>query len=117
MGRVSPFRSLKRMGTSRRAEALALLGIAQRAGAIVKGTDSTRRSLRKGDVRLVVLAEDGSETQRGKVIPLTRHRGVPLRTLGNRVELGAAVGSGPLTAVGVTGSSFAKELQERLEPG
>jgi len=103
------------MGKSRRAEALALLGIAQRAGAVVKGTDATRRSLRKGEVRLVVLAEDGSETQRGKVLPLARARGVPWRKLGDRVQLGAAVGSGPLTAVGVTGPSLAKELQARLE--
>ena len=102
------------MGKSRRAEALALLGIAQRAGAVVKGTDATRRALRKGEVWLVVLAEDGSETQRGKVLPLAGARGVPWRTLGDRVELGAAVGSGPLTAVGVTGPGFAKELQERL---
>ena len=102
------------MGTSRRAEALALLGIAQRAGAIVKGTDATRRAIRKGDVRLMVLAGDGSETQLKKVLPLARARGVPWRTAGDRAELGAAVGSGPLTMVGVTGPGFARELQERL---
>ena len=103
------------MGTSRRAKALALLGIAQRAGAIVKGTDAARRALRKGDVRLLVLAEDGSKTQLGKVLPLARAREVPWRTLGDRGELGAAVGSGPLTVVGVTGPSFAKQLRESVE--
>ena len=102
------------MGTSRRAEALALLGIAQRAGAIVKGTDAARRALRKGEARLLVLAEDGSETQRRKVLPLARAKGVPWRIVGDRAELGSAVGSGPLTVVGVTGPSFAKELQKRL---
>ena len=111
---MSPQRSLKGMGTSRRAKALALLGIAQRAGAVVKGTDATRRVLRKGDVRLVLLAEDGSETQRSKVLPLARARGVPWKIFGDRAELGAAVGSGPLTVVGVTQPSFAKELQEQL---
>ena len=102
------------MGTSRRAEALALLGIAQRAGAVVKCTEATRRALRKGEVRLVLLAEDGSETQRNKVVPLARARGVTCRTLGDRTELGTAVGSGPLTAVGVTRASFAKQLQVQL---
>ena len=102
------------MGTSRRAEALALLGIAQRAGAIVKGTEATRRALRKGDVRLVLTAEDGSEAQCRKVLALARNREVPFRDLGDRTELGAAVGSGPLTVIGITGASFAKELQKRL---
>jgi ribosomal protein L7Ae-like RNA K-turn-binding protein len=102
------------MGTSRRAKALALLGIAQRAGAVVKGTDATRRALRKGDVRLVVLAEDGSRTQQDKVLPLARNRAVPWKILGDRAELGTAVGSGPLAVVGVTQPSFANELQEQL---
>jgi len=102
------------MGKSRRAKALALLGIAQRAGAVVKGTDATRRALRKGEARLVVLAEDGSETQLKKVLPLARNRGVPSKIVGDRAELGAAVGSGPLTVVGVTQPSFAKGLLEQL---
>ena len=102
------------MGTSRRAEALALLGLARRAGAVVKGTDATRRSLRKGDVRLVISAEDGSETQLRKVLPLAKHQEVPVVRLGSRVELGAAVGSGPLTVVGITRASFSKEFRARL---
>ena len=102
------------MKRSRRAEALALLGLARRAGAVVKGTEATRQVLRRGEARLVLLAEDGSDSQRGKILPLARARGVPLGTLGSRVELGAAVGSGPLAAVAVTRSGFAKQLQERL---
>ncbi len=102
------------MGTSRRAEALALLGIAQRAGAIVKGTDATRRALRREEVLLLVVAEDGSETQLKKVLSLARARDVEFRRVGTRVELGSAVGSGSLTVVGVTLSGFAKQLKARL---
>lgn len=101
------------MGTSRRAEALALLGLARRAGAVVQGTDATRRALRVGEVRLLVIAEDGSAVQKGKVLPLARRRGVPWITLGRQEELGKAVGSGPLTVVGITGSGFAGALRER----
>ena len=105
------------MGTSRRAEALALLGIAQRAGAIVKGTDATRRAIRNEEARLVIVAEDGSETQLRKVLPLARGRGIPCGVLGSRAELGQAVGSGPLTTVGVTHPGFAREFRERLGRG
>lgn len=102
------------MGTSRRAEALALLGMAQRAGALVKGTDGARRALRRGEIDLLVLAEDASRVQLDKVLALARRRGVAWRWLGNRAELGAAVGSGVLTVVGVTEPGFARELEKRL---
>ena len=102
------------MGTSRRAKALAFLGIAQRAGAVVKGTDATRRAIRKGLVSLVLLAEDGSETQLKKVLPLAGARGVTCKRVGDRAELGSAVGSGPLTMVGITALGFAEELENRL---
>ena len=103
------------MGTSRRAEALALLGLARRAGAVVKGTDATRRALRNGEARLVIVAEDGSETQLKKVLPLASARGVPWETLGSRQNLGTAVGNGPLTVAAVTQPGFAEQLQERLK--
>jgi ribosomal protein L7Ae-like RNA K-turn-binding protein len=99
---------------SRTAEALALLGLAQRAGAVVKGTEATRQALRRGEARLVLVAGDGSEGQKGKVLPLAEARGVPVETLGSQDELGAAVGSGPLAAAAVTRSSFAKQVRGRL---
>ena len=102
------------MGTSRRAKALALLGLAQRAGAVVKGTEATRQALRRGEARLILVAGDGSDGQKGKVLPLADARGVPVATLGSQEELGAALGSGALAAVAVTRSSFAKQVAERL---
>jgi ribosomal protein L7Ae-like RNA K-turn-binding protein len=99
---------------SRKAEALALLGLAQRAGALVKGTDGVRQALRKSEARLLILAEDGSRTQRGKILPLAEARGIPWETLGSMNELGAAVGSGPLAALALTQRRFSEEIQKRL---
>jgi ribosomal protein L7Ae-like RNA K-turn-binding protein len=110
MGGILLLRGQAMSGTSRRAEALAFLGLAQRAGAVVKGTEATRLALRRGDARLVILAGDGSRTQLDKVVPLAQARGVPCRTLGDRATLGAALGSGPLTAVAVTRSGFAAKI-------
>ena len=101
----------------RRVEALALLGLAMRAGAVVKGVEGTRRCLRKGEAGLILLARDGAEGQRRKVVPLAEARGVPWRYAGSQDELGAAVGSGPLTVVAVTGSRLVAELLERTEDG
>lgn len=79
----------------------------------MKGIEGTRRAIRAGEASLVILAEDGSETQRKKVVPLAAAGGVPQTVLGTRVDLGAALGGGPLTAVAVTGRRFAEELLER----
>jgi len=103
-------------GRSRRSEALAFLGLAQRAGAVAKGTDATRRALRNGDARLLVFATDGSETQRGKVLPLAMARGIPWVLLGSMNELGAALGAGPVAAVAVLRTRFAEEIRKRLGP-
>ncbi len=97
-----------------RSEVLAFLGMARRAGNVVVGTDAVRQALRKGDVKLLILASDGSETQKKKLVPLAEARGVRWETLASSQELGAAVGAGSLTAVGVIGNEFAGELKKRL---
>ena len=98
---------------------MALLGMARRAGALAYGTGSTRRALKEGRARLILFAQDASETQRDKVMKLLRHGTTPRATLGTREALGLAVGSAPVSAVAVTDNEFAKELVARLavEPG
>lgn len=92
-----------------------MLGLARRAGAVVKGTDATRRGLRAQEVALVLMADDASDSQLEKVLGILRHGSVPYRKAGSQTEIGAAVGSGPLSAVGVTASSFAEQIVHRLD--
>ena len=49
-------------------EALQILGLARRAGAVASGTDATRRSIRQGDARLVLMAEDASPARLGHAL-------------------------------------------------
>jgi len=96
------------------AEALGLLGLAMRAGMVMRGVDATRRGVNSNEVRLVLFARDASETQLGKVKGLLQHRDIPVRWVSGRDALGRALGEGPLAAVGIKGSSFATRLLERL---
>jgi len=93
---------------------MALLGIARRAGAVASGTGSTRRALKEGRARLVLFAQDASETQRDKVMKLLVHGRTPREIVGTREALGLAVGSAPVSAVAVTDKELAKELIARL---
>lgn len=88
-----------------------MLGLAHRAGRVVRGTDAVRRGLRAGEVRLALTARDASPVQLEKIEGLLLARGVPRIVAGSGAELGAALGSSPLSAVGVTDEGWAERLQ------
>jgi ribosomal protein L7Ae-like RNA K-turn-binding protein len=93
---------------------LGMLGLARRAGALRIGVGAVRAAIRDGELNLVILASDGADGQLEKVRKLAFHRGVPLRWVSTGIRLGAVIGEGPLTAVGVRGVTFAETLEARL---
>jgi ribosomal protein L7Ae-like RNA K-turn-binding protein len=97
-----------------RTDALELLGLAQRAGAVERGVDAARRAVREGRARLVLIAGDASATQLKKIMGLLEHRPVPRRHVADRATLGAAVGGPPLSAVAITRRELAESMLERL---
>lgn len=103
------------MKESQRPSAFRLLGLARRAGAVAPGTDATRRSIRRGEARLILMARDASSVQMDKIIKLMVKRPIPQAVLGDRATLGAAIGKGPTSAIAVTDESFAKLLLDDLE--
>jgi len=96
------------------ADALGLLGLAHRAGAVLRGVERTRRGLDDGEVSLVILARDASPVQLEKVQAILEHRDVPTRWISERSALGRALGGAGLSAVGVKNRSFAEQLLKRL---
>jgi ribosomal protein L7Ae-like RNA K-turn-binding protein len=95
-------------------DALELLGLAQRAGAVERGVDAARRAVRDGRARLILIADDASATQLKKITGLLEHRPVPRRRVADRAALGAALGAAPLSAVAITRREFAESMLERL---
>jgi len=91
---------------------LSLLGLAARARALALGTDMVRGAAREGKLAGAVLAGDASATQSRKLVPLLQARGIPFVVCSSQSELGAAVGRGPVSAVGLNDSSFARRVLE-----
>ena len=89
---------------------LRLLGLAARAGALVYGTDLVRRAVRAGSVRLAIVASDISENTSDKLRPLLKSTAVAVLAGPDRGELGAMVGRGPLSVVGVIDATFAERM-------
>lgn len=104
------------MRTAGKADALSLLGLARKAGAVAPGTDAARRAASSGQARLLVLASDGAPGQLDKIRRAARRTGVPLVRGPERETLGRAVGRSPLSALAVTKNSFAQELGRRFPP-
>ena len=94
---------------------LRLLGLAARAGALVYGTDLVRRAVRAGRVGLAVVASDISENTSEKLRPLLKAREVVVVDGPDRGQLGALVGRGPLSVVGVMDESFAERIRPPVE--
>lgn len=92
-----------------------LLGLARRARGLLIGSRETRAGLRRGDVRLVLLAGDGSSRDRERLLRVAEDEGVPARTLATREELGAWVGCGPVSVVGLTEPNLASEIRARVD--
>lgn len=93
---------------------LGFLGLAHRAGAVIRGTEAVRTALRAGDAKLVLLASDAAPGQIAKLSGLLEHRDVPSAVIATREELGGALGGPPLTAVALGPSTFAQRLLDEL---
>ena len=91
-----------------------LLGLARRAGRLTVGSRETRSGLRRGEVRLVLLAEDASPRDRERVIRVAAEDDVPARVVGTRASLGEAIGRDGVAVVGVQDPNMAEALTARL---
>jgi ribosomal protein L7Ae-like RNA K-turn-binding protein len=96
---------------------LAMLGMATRAGAVITGTERVRDAARGGSLLLALVAEDASSNSRGKLVPLLDARGIDYVVKFDRIQLGAAVGRAPLSAVGVVDARLANRLRVLLRDG
>lgn len=91
-------------------ERLRLLGLARRGGRAAVGTRAVEEAGRAGRLAAVVLAGDATENARRRLSGLLRRGDVPLLELVDRARLGAAVGKGPVAAVGVMDEGIARRL-------
>ncbi len=91
-----------------------LLGLARRAKGLTIGSRETRAGMHRGEVSLVLLAEDGSPRDRERIGRVAEEEEVPLVPAGSREELGAAIGQGAVSVLGIRDRNLAAGITERL---
>jgi ribosomal protein L7Ae-like RNA K-turn-binding protein len=97
-------------------QALNLLGLAMRAGALTAGNDACMTSVRSGKAFLAIVAKDTGANAKKKYLDKCKSYGVPLLELGSKESLGHAVGKAQSAILVITDHGFAHRiLQLTLE--
>ena len=91
------------------------LGLATRAGKIVSGDDSTLLELKRGNVKLVIVADDASDNTKKLFKDKSSYRNIPYVYFSSKVELGYPIGNAPRSVLGVKDINFANKILELME--
>jgi ribosomal protein L7Ae-like RNA K-turn-binding protein len=78
---------------------------------LVVGVEQVRGEVKKGTVKLAVVAHDASRHSREKIVPLLRAKGVEIIETLSADELGAAFGREQTAAVGITDAGLARGVR------
>ena len=82
------------------------IGLATRARKVTTGTDNTIKSVRKGKVKLVLLATNASENTKKLVNDKCKHYKVEVLEVLDSIELSNAAGKNNIMVVGITDIGF-----------
>ncbi|HET7616668.1 MAG TPA: YlxQ family RNA-binding protein [Bacillales bacterium] len=92
-----------------------LIGLAFRAGKIASGEEAVMSAVRTGKARLVIVAGDASERTKSMWENKCSYYEVPLATITDRYELGAAMGKAHRVVIAVNDKGFSEKLAALLD--
>lgn len=96
-------------------KALAMIGLCMKAGQVVAGEFSVENGLKKGNVKLVIIATDASDNTKKKFRNMCDYREVPYYEYADKSELGHCIGKESRASIGICDDSFAKSILEKLK--
>ena len=102
------------MDSNRKQQVLNLLGLAQRAGRLISGEELVVDALRKGQVKLVFLAQDAGPNLTKKITDKSKTYQVEVVTAFSTLELSIAVGKSR-KVLAVTDAGFTKKMRSIME--
>ncbi len=90
------------------------LGLARRAGKIVSGYQTCIHTLQKGEVKLIIVANDASQNTKDKFTNLCQRSGVPFEIFSTTDELSAMTGFLGRGIFGITDKGFAEVMMKEI---
>lgn len=95
---------------------LGLLGLGVRARNAIVGVDRVREAVKRGTVRVAVVARDASPNSRQKIEGLLAGRGVPTLYVEDAAALGGSAGRETTTVIGVIDRQLAEGILKVARP-
>lgn len=91
---------------------LSFLGLTRKSGHLVAGGNIAEAAMKKGQVRLLIMAKDASEGTKKKFYAMAAYRGVEIIEASEMFELGSAIGKGQISVIGITDPKMSEKLKE-----
>ena len=96
-------------------EILNFIGLMNRAGALITGTDMVINGVRSGKVKFVIVDGGVSDNTLKKITDKCKYYNVSYIMMPLDADLGSAIGKGSRKVVGLTDQKFVKALKEKLD--
>ena len=90
---------------------LTLLGFARKANKVVSGEEGVKSFLKKGGIKLLLIAEDMPEKRKIFWRETASASGIEFIEICDKLSLGTAIGSSPRAIVGVLDEKMAESLK------
>lgn len=87
-----------------------LLGIAMRSGNLVSGEDATMLDLKKGKLKLIIVAGDASNNTKKLFNDKSSYRKVTCVELSTKSDLGMSIGKDSRAVIGIKDIGFANKI-------
>jgi len=95
--------------------ALNFIGLMNRAGALITGTDLVLSGVRSGKVKMVLIDDSTSENTFKKITDKCKFYSVSYIRVATGIDLGLAIGNSNRKVIGITDPNFVKALKEKLD--
>jgi ribosomal protein L7Ae-like RNA K-turn-binding protein len=91
------------------------IGMANKAGKIISGTDACLRAIKAGAVKLVVLAEDASDNTKKKIMNACGYSNISCVVYGKGGMLGKVTGKNHRIVAGVRDKNLSKLILSKMQ--
>ena len=95
-------------------KAYGMIGMAMKAGKVVSGEFATEKAVKAGKAALVIVSETASENTKKKFRNMCDYYEVPIRFLGQKEELGHAIGKEFRASLAVLDAGLAKAIEKNF---
>ena len=91
-----------------------MIGMAMKAGKLVSGEFATEKAVKSGKAALVIVSGAASENTKKKFRNMCDYYEVPIRFLGQKEELGHAIGKEFRASLAVLDAGLAKAIEKNF---